>query len=111
MRLNNGIIIHTRAIIILSNPNYMLCTWLRVLSEVSVSARKYDPYCLWGPSTYTWRQKQWLFCCVPSGVGLPRLFVMQFSIQGSLESGASARAIFVIREHKSTNMTCNKHMH
>jgi len=24
----------------------------------------------------------------------------------SLESGASARAIFVTREHKSTNLTC-----
>jgi len=42
---------------------------------------------------------------MPSGVGLPRLFVGQLAIQGSLESGASARAIFVTREHKSTNLT------
>jgi len=38
-----------------------------------------------------------LFCCVPSGVGLPRLFVGRLAIQGSLKSGASARAIFVTR--------------
>ena len=46
-----------------------------------------------------------LFCCVPSGVGLPRLFVEWLAIQGNLESGASVCAIFVTREHKSTNLT------
>ena len=34
-------------------------------------------------------------CLQPSGVGLPRLFVGRLAIQGSLESVASARAIFV----------------
>ena len=32
-------------------------------------------------------------------------FVGQLAIQGTLESGASACAIFVTREHKSTNLT------
>jgi len=63
------------------------------------------PYCLRGPSTYMWRQKRWPFCCVPSGAGLSRLFAGRLAIQGSLESGASARAIFVTHEHKSTNLT------
>ena len=34
-------------------------------------------------------------CLQPSSVGLPRLFVGWLAIQGSLESSASARAIFV----------------
>ena len=33
------------------------------------------PYCFRGPSTYMWRQKWWPFCCVPSGIGPPCLFV------------------------------------
>ena len=45
--------------------------------------KRYDPYCLWGPSTYTQRQKRWPFCCVSLGVGLPRLFVRRLVIQGS----------------------------
>ena len=43
-------------------------------------------------------------------VGLPCLFVGQLAIQGSLESGASARAIFVTHKHRSTNSICNKRM-
>ena len=35
----------------------------------------------------------------------PSLSVGWLAIQGSLESGFSARAIFVTREHKSTNLT------
>jgi len=45
---------------------------------------------------------------MPSGVGLPKFFICfigWLAIQGSLESGASARAIFVTCEHKSTNLT------
>ena len=34
-----------------------------------------------------------------------QVFLVCLAIQGSLESGASARAIFVTREHKSTNLT------
>ena len=45
------------------------------------------------------------FAASLSGVGLPRLFVRQLAVQGSLESGASAHAIFVTRGHKSTNLT------
>jgi len=41
----------------------------------------------------------------PSGIGLPCLFVGRLAIQGSLESGASARAIVVTHGHKSTNLT------
>ena len=44
--------------------------------------------------------------CMPSGVDLPCVFVGQLAIQGSLESGASGRASFVTREHKSTSLTC-----
>jgi len=62
-------------------------------------------YCLRGPSTYTRRHKRWSFCCVPSGAGVSHLFDGRLAIQGSLESGASARAIFVTCEHKSTNLT------
>jgi len=79
-----------------------------VVGEVSISARGYGtiPYCLRGPSTvYTRRQKRWPFCYVPSGAGLSRPFVGRFAIQGSLESGAFACAIFVTREHQSTNLT------
>ena len=46
---------------------------------------------------------------VPSGVGL-HLFVRWLAIQGSSESGASAYAVFVTREHKSTNLTRVKRM-
>jgi len=38
-------------------------------------------------------------------IGYPHLFVRRLTILGSLESGASARAIFITREHKSTNWT------
>jgi len=41
---------------------------------------------------------------MPSGVGLPRLFVGRLAIQGSLESGASAHAIFVTCKHISTDL-------
>ena len=68
--------------------------------------KRYDPYRLRGPSTvYTRKQKRLNFGCVPSDVGLPRLFVGRLAIQGGLESGASARAIFVTGEPKSTNLT------
>jgi len=41
---------------------------------------------------------------MPSGVGLPHLFVGWLAIQGSLESGTSDRAVFITREHKLTNL-------
>jgi len=86
----------------LSNPNYSKSVWRRCCVPDRECCRRSPylqvgmiPYCLRGPSTYMWRQKQWPFCCVCQVV----------LIQGSLESSASARAIFVTRKHKSTNLT------
>jgi len=90
------------------NPNYGKSIWRRCCVPDRECCRRSPylqegmiPYCLRGPSPYTRRQKRWPFCCVPSGAGLSRLFVRRLAIQGSLESGASARAIFVTRGHKS----------
>ena len=96
----------------LSNPNYGTSIWRRCCVPDQRCCRMSPylqegtiPYCLRGPSTYMWRQKRCPFYCVPSGGGLPHLFVRWLAIWGSLESGASACAIFVTHEHKSTNLT------
>ena len=93
--LINGIIIRTCAI--LSNPNYhnsirqRCCVPERVLSEVS--ARGYD-YLLFAKAFDLHAKTETMTillrpfrCRSSSSVG-------QLAIQGSLESGASARAIF-----------------
>ena len=76
-----------------SNPNYDKSIWQRYcVPDPECCPRSLYPqegtipYCLQGPSTCTWRQKQWPFCCMPSGVDLPRLFVGWLAIQGSFES-------------------------
>ena len=94
------------------NPNYGKSIWQRCCVPDRECCRRSPylqdriPYCLQGPLTYTRRQKWWPFCCMPSGVGLPCLFVGQVAIQGSLESDASAPAIFVTYKHRLTNLTC-----
>jgi len=100
---------YTRAIyriqITASHLTKMLRTWSRVQSEVSTSAREYDPLLFVRTFNLHAKTETMTFCCVPSGVGLPRLFVRRLAIQSSFKSDAPARAIFVTREHKSTNLT------
>jgi len=81
----------------LSNPNCssvyrtkILCTWSRVLSKVSVSARGYYN------NLHT---KTSLRCRSSLSVG-------RLAIQSSLENDASVCAIFVTHELKSTNLKC-----
>jgi len=78
-----------------------------VLSEVSISARGYDPLLFARAFNLHAKTEMMIFLlhAFSSGVGLHRLFVRKLAIQGSLEIGAFARAIFVNYEHKSTNMT------
>ena len=44
-----------------------------VVRGLHICKRVRSPTVCEGPSTYTWRQKQWPLCCMPSGVGLPRV--------------------------------------
>ena len=92
----------------LSNPHVriqgyltkMLCTWSRLLSEVSISAKGYVPLLFaWAFNLYAKTETMTaLICCVPSVGSLPRLFVGRLAIQVSFESaGCSVRAIFVTR--------------
>jgi len=89
----------------------MLCTWLRVLLEVSISATGCDPllfaraFNLHCTCTCEDKNDDHFTVCLQVNTGLPRLFVGRLAIYGSLESGVSARAIFVTREHKLTNLT------
>jgi len=68
-------------------------------------------YCLWGPSTCTRRQKRWLFCFVPSGVGL-HLFVGYLAIKSSLESAGCFCLCHLCnpRMQGDKSDTYNKHM-
>ena len=77
-----------------------------MLSEVSISARGYDPLLFarafnLHAKTETMTVLLCAFRCRTSSS-----VCQAVGIQGSLESGASARAIFVTREHKSANLTC-----
>jgi len=73
-------------------------TWSRVLSKVTISARGYNPalFANLHEKTETMTVLLHAFRCRSSS--------SVCRIQGSLESGASAHAIFVTREHKSTKL-------
>ena len=78
-----------------------------VVGGLHISARGYDPL-LFARAFNLHAKTETMTVLLRAfrlGIGLLCLFVGWLSIQGSLESDASAHAIFITRKHRSTNLT------